>query len=73
MPSNSVFTTSSIEILTNGVVSYGYTTCSPGGKYGVSSSIFARMAFAVASAFAPGASWMANAHTGCPLYLVSRK
>ena len=58
MPSSSVFTTSSIEILTNGVVSYGYTTCSPGGKLGANSSIRARTAFAVASAFAPGASWM---------------
>ena len=33
MPSNSVLTTSVIEILTNGVVSYGYTTWRPGGKY----------------------------------------
>ena len=58
MPSNSVFTTSVIEIFTNGVMSYGYTTCRPCGKYGASSSIRARTAFAVASAFAPGASWM---------------
>ena len=58
MPSNSVFTTSVIEIFTNGVVSYGYTTCRPCGKYGFSSSILARTAFAVSSALAPGASWM---------------
>ena len=32
MPSNKVFTTSLIEIRMKGVVSFGYTTCSPGGK-----------------------------------------
>ncbi|CAI2486628.1 Uncharacterised protein [Serratia ficaria] len=32
MASNSVFTTSLMEILTNGVVSYGYTTRMPAGK-----------------------------------------
>ena len=72
-PSNSVFTTSVIEIFMNGVVSYGYTTCSPCGKYGASSSIRARTAVAVASAFASGASWMPIAEAGCPLYLESMK
>ena len=32
MPSRSVFTTSRIEILMNGVTSFGYTTFRPGGK-----------------------------------------
>ena len=46
-PSNSVFTTSVIDFLMNGVVSYGYTTSSPFGKNGLISSILARTALAV--------------------------
>src|SRR5207244_13507899 len=53
-PSNSVLTTSVMEVLMNGVVSYGYTTSRLFGQNGFSSSTLARTAVAVASAFAPG-------------------
>src|SRR5882724_7937725 len=66
-----VLTTSSIEILTNGVVSYGYSAMTPGGKVGFSLSIVALTASAVLSAFAPVASLTAIAEAGLPLYLVS--
>ncbi|KGD55022.1 hypothetical protein DP49_6593 [Burkholderia pseudomallei] len=72
IPSSSVFTTSSIDRRTNGVVSYGYLTTRPCGKYADISSIFARTAFAVASAFALVASWMPSAAVGWPLYFVSK-
>ncbi|CAB3964780.1 hypothetical protein BLA3211_03045 [Burkholderia aenigmatica] len=64
IPSSSVLTTSSIDSFTNGVVSYGYFTTRPCGKNGASSSIFARTAFAVASAFALVASWIPSAAVG---------
>jgi hypothetical protein len=56
-----------IEIFTNGVVSYGYTTLRPGGKYCESSSIRAFTRLAVSSALAPGASWMPIPDAGWPL------
>jgi len=57
----------------NGVVSYGYTTCSPCGKYGASSSIRARTAVAVASAFASGGQLDADRRGGLPVVLESMK
>ena len=67
-----VLTTSSIEIFTNVVVSYGENQVTPGGKLGCSSSILARTASATFSALAPGSSWIANAPTGLPLNWVSK-
>src|SRR5471032_365078 len=70
IPSSRVLTTSSSEAVMNGVTSLGYTTCSPAGRYGASSFIFARIALAVCSALAPGAAWMARTVPGRPLYLL---
>src|SRR5258706_16167456 len=72
IPSSSVLTTSSIDRRTNGVVSYGYFTTRPCGKYFDSSSTFARTLLAVASAFAPVASWIPKPAVGAPLYFVSK-
>ncbi len=65
--SNSVLTTPSIDRLTNGVVSYGYTTSMPGGKYGLRPLMVSRTAWAVSSALAPLASLMARPEAGLPL------
>ena len=53
MASNRVLTTSSMATLTKGVVSNGYITLMPAGKYLESSTILALTASAVASALAP--------------------
>ncbi|MCY1312795.1 hypothetical protein D9M70_632490 [compost metagenome] len=67
-----VLTTSSIEILTKVVLSYGENQETPCGKLGCSSSIFARTALATLSALAPGSNWMAKAPVGAPFHCVSK-
>ena len=67
-----VFTTSSIEILTKVVLSYGENQETPCGKLGCSSSILARTASATFSALAPGSNWMAKAPVGAPFHWVSK-
>ena len=52
--SSSVFTTSSMEAVTNGVVSNGTSALTPGGKVFESSAILAWSASTVRSALAPG-------------------
>ena len=62
-----VWITPSIDTWTNGVVSNGYFTSSPAGKYGRISSISARTAAAVSSALAPVASMIPMPLAGLPL------
>ncbi|MNM66338.1 hypothetical protein D3C81_778180 [compost metagenome] len=67
-----VWITSSIEMVTKVVLSYGVNQLTPCGKLGASSSILERTALDTSRALAPGSSWMANTATGLPLYLVSK-
>ena len=65
--SKSVLTTSWMATFTNGVVSYGYTTFMPAGKYWLISASLAFTALAVSRALAPGAWRMAMPAEGLPL------
>ena len=56
-----------IEMRTNGVVSYATTVLTPGGKFGSSSFSFALTRLAVSSALAPVASCTARPAAGLPL------
>ena len=67
MASNSVLTTSSIEIWTNFEVSYGTLYSTPAGKYFDSSSSLAFTALAVPSALPVGESCTPMAEMGWPL------
>ncbi|MNV49031.1 hypothetical protein D3C71_1409690 [compost metagenome] len=62
-----VLTTSSMEMRTKGVVSYGLMTFMPWGKNLLSSASLASTALTVLSAFAPVASLMARPAAGLPL------
>ncbi len=64
--STSVFTTSLMDILTTGVVSYGKTALIPGGKNLDSSATFAFTASAVLMAFAPVVILIASPAAGLP-------
>ena len=69
--SNSVFTTSSMEMRTNGVVSIGIDDLQTRRERTAPARPAVRViALAVSSAFAPGASLMARPAAGLPLYLV---
>ena len=65
--SRSVFTTSSMEALTNEVVSYATLYSSPCGKYCASSSRRLSTSSAVAISFAPEASLTPSPEAGLPL------
>ena len=62
-----VLTTSSIEMRTNCVVSYGTVQLTPGGNVVLSSSSLALTALPTLSAFAPLVSCTPNPATLCPL------
>lgn len=72
MASARVCTTSSMEMRTKVVDSYGANQVTPCGKVGCSSSSLALTASETLSALAPGSSWTPKAPAGLPLYWVSK-